>query len=78
MSLQSCPSLNAKLWEAREVVESTLHPTSGELLFFLSKESIATNMMMDFVVLGDVLPWPFRVSAIAPVNIPLVWGMLVR
>lgn len=26
---------------------------------------------------GEVLPWPFRVSAIAPVNIPLVWGMLV-
>lgn len=51
--LKACAPVNDKLWHARGVVESTLHPTSG-----------------------DVLPWPFRVSAIAPVNIPLVWGML--
>jgi sideroflexin-5 len=24
----------------------------------------------------EIIPWPFRMSAIAPVNIPIVWGML--
>lgn len=51
--LKASPAVNEKLWNAREIVESAIHPTSGE-----------------------VLPSPFRVSAIAPVNIPIAWGML--
>jgi hypothetical protein len=41
------------MWNYRKIVESSIHPVSGE-----------------------IIPHPFRVSAIAPVNIPIVWGMI--
>lgn len=41
------------LWYAKKVVDSVIHPVTGE-----------------------VLPWPVRMSAIAPVNIPIVYFML--
>lgn len=46
-------AMNKSVLELRSIVDSAIHPASGELI-----------------------PRPFRMSAIAPVNIPIVFAML--
>lgn len=44
---------SADMWKHKQVVDASVHPSSG-----------------------DIIPAPFRVSAIAPFNIPMVWAMV--
>ena len=70
---------DADMWKHKNVVDAVIHPVrcvNFLFFFFLIIIIIFRFIYIFFFNSGDILPAPYRMSAIAPVNIPIVWAMI--